>query len=123
MAGTINYDRDKSVTINDTGIAIVPKAGEEPAAAAALVGGSTGIINLEFEGDADESGGVALVNLFRVDDVQVIVDQASGQIRLTASVVPVLGDGTDAATPTAISVLHPETMDAWQTAAGRAQQV
>lgn len=123
MAGTINYNRDKNPKINDTGIAIVPKAGEEPASAAALAGGSTGILNIEFEGDADESGGATLENLFRVEDLQVIVDVNTGRITLTGSVIPVLGDGTDAATLTAINVVHPETMDAWQAAAGRAQQV
>lgn len=123
MAGTINYDRDKDPKINDTGIAIIPKAGEEPASPAALAGGSTGILNLEFEGDADESGGASLVNLFRVDDVQVTVDVATGRINLTATIVPVLGDGADAPTTTLLNVVHPQTMDVWQADAGRAQQV
>lgn len=123
MAGTINYDRDKNPSTNNTGIAIVPKAGEEPAAAAALVGGSTGILNLEFEGDADESGGASLVTLFRVEDIQVTVGQADGVIKITGNIIPVLGDATDAATATPFSVTHPQTMDAWQAAAGRAQQV
>lgn len=123
MAGSISYDRDKDPKINSTSIAIVPKAGEEPAAAAALVGGSTGILNLEFEGDADESGGTLLVNLFRVDDLQVVLNTATGLCRLTGTIVPVLGDGTDAPTTYAIDQAHPQTMDAWQTAAGRAQQV
>lgn len=122
MAGTINYDRDKNPKINDTGIAIIPKAGEEPAAAAALAGGSTGIINIEFEGDADESGGSSLVNLFRLEDLQVTVNVTTGAITLSGSIIPVLGDATDG-TPKAIAVIHPQTMDAWQAAAGRAQQV
>ena len=126
MAGTINYDRDKNPKINDTGIAVVPLVGEEPTAAGAMSGdnsGSTGILNIEFQGDADESGGAALVNLARIDDLQVTVDVDTGRINITGTVIPILGDGTDAPTTTPINVVHPQTMDAWQTAAGRVQQV
>ena len=123
MAGTINYDRDKNPKINDTGIAIIPKAGEEPASAAALAGGSTGILNLEFEGDADESGGASLVNLFRVEEIQVTVGVNDGVMKIIGTIIPVLGDASDAATTQKFSMTHPQTMDAWQAAAGRAQQV
>jgi hypothetical protein len=123
MAGSITYDRDKDPKINATVIDIVAKAGEDPAAPAALVGGSTGFLDLEFEVDADESGGVALVNVFRVDGLKVLLDPATGLITLAGTIVPVLGDGTDAPTTYSILQSHPQTMEAWQTAAGRAQQV
>ena len=124
MAGTITYDRDKDPKINSTGIDVTPLVGEEPTAAGALTGdnsGSTGILNIEFQGDADESGGSTLVNLFRLEDLQVQINQNSGIFRLTGSIIPVLGDGSDG-TPVAIDVVHEQNMDAWQAAAGRAQQ-
>jgi len=123
MSVTTNYNRSKDPAVNVTGIAIVPKAGEEPTAVAALAGGTTGIVNVEFEGDADESGGATLVNIFRVDDLRIAIDNATGLMRLTGLIVPVLGDGTDAPTTYPINQAHPQTADAWQTAAGRAKQV
>ncbi len=125
MSGTINYNRDKNPKINDTGIVVTPLVGEEPTAVGALTGdnsGSTGILNIDFQGDADESGGTSLVNLFRIEDLQVTVGVNDGVVKLTGNIVPVLGDASDAPTPTPISVTHPQTMDAWQAAAGRAQQ-
>ncbi len=125
MAGNVNYDRDKNPKINDTPINIDFTAGEEPTALAALTAdnsGSTGILNVTLTADADESGGVDIQDLFRIEDIQVTIDQAGGLTTLTMNVIPVKGDATDGATTT-LTVKHPQSMDAWQTAAGRPQQV
>jgi len=126
MAANVNYDRDKNPKINDTPINIDFLAGEEPTGVGALSGdnsGSSGILNVTVTADADESGGADIQDLFRIEDIQIIIDVTTGLVKLTMQVIPVLGDASDAATPIDVSVTHPETMDAWQTAAGRAQQV
>lgn len=122
MGVTKNYDRPKSPSINSTGIAITVKADEGSGAAPADLAGDDGKLYVEFEGDADESGGTLLENLFRLDAVEVTIDQTTGRINLVGTIVPVLGDGTDAPTTHAINIVHPQTMDAWQADAGRAQQ-
>lgn len=125
MAANVNYDRPKSATTNDTPINIDFTAGEEPTALAALSAdnsGSSGILNVTVTADADESGGLDVQDLYRIEDIQVTINQSTGLTNLTMTITPVLGDGTDAASPTTVTVRHPETMDAWQTAAGRARQ-
>lgn len=127
MAANVNYDRPKDPAINDTPINIDFLAGEEPTALAALTAdnsGSTGILNVTITADADESGGADVQDLFRIEDIQVLINQETGLCQLVLNVIPVLGDGTDANTPPEQYVVnHPETMDAWQTAAGRPRQV
>lgn len=125
MAANVNYDRPKSATTNNTPINIDFTAGEEPTALAALSAdnsGSSGILNVTVTADADESGGLDVQDLYRIEDIQVTINQSTGLTNLTMTITPVLGDGTDAASPTTVTVRHPETMDAWQTAAGRARQ-
>jgi len=125
MAADVNYNRPKLVAINDTPINIDFTAGEEPTALAALTAdnsGSTGILNINVTADADESVGADVQNLFRVEDLRVLIDATTGAMTLTASIIPVDGAGADG-TAVAVAVAHPETADAWQTAAGRARQV
>ena len=125
MAGTVNYDHPKSTTVNATTLDVSLLAGEEPTALGALTGdnsGSTGILNVTFQVDADESGGVDIQDLFRIEDLKVTLDAATGRINLTGMVWPVKGDATDGVA-VAINVVHPQTMDVWQTAAGRPRQV
>ena len=120
MGVTKNYSRDKDPDQNVTGIAILAKADEGPAPTPADLGGTDGIVQVEFEGDADEGAGTILENLFRVEGLQVTLGSA-GEVRLVGSVIPVLGDGSDGTT-VAINTLHPQNMDAWQAAAGHPQQ-
>ena len=125
MGGTVNYDRDKDPKINDTPIDIDFLAGEEPTSPLALTGdnsGSTGILNLTITADVDETGGVDVQDLFRIEDLQILIDQTTGRITLQMNVIPVLGDETDAPTETLLTVIHPQTMDVYQTAGGRVQQ-
>ena len=121
MGATLNYEREKLVETNTTGMDIIAKAAEGTAATPIDLAGADGIIQIAFDADADESGGADVQDLIRVDDLQITIS-AEGLIKLTGSVIPVLGDGTDG-TAVPISVQHPELMDAWQTAAGRARQV
>lgn len=123
MGATLNYEREKLVETNTTGMDILAKAAEGTAATPVdLAGadGADGIIQIAFDADADESGGVDVQDLFRVDNLQIIIS-SEGLIKLTGSIVPVLGDGTDG-TAVPIDATHPELMDAWQTAAGRVRQ-
>ena len=120
MGSTINYEREKLVETNTTPMLITAKAAESPTAPADLAG-ATGIIDIAFDADADESAGADVQELFRVDNLQITIS-SEGLIKLTGSIVPVNGDATDG-TPGAISAQHPQLMDAWQTAAGRARQV
>lgn len=123
MAADVSYDRLKSTTINSTPINIDFLAGEEPTALAALgaLGGSTGILNVTVTADADESGGVDIQDLFRIEDIQVLINTSTGLCQLSMNIIPVKGDAADGSA-TAVLVNHPQTMDAWQTAAGRARQ-
>lgn len=120
MAADIPYDRPKLVVINDTDINITLFGAESPTAVAALDAGTTGITELEIRADADESGGADIQVLFKVTlTPQIVV--ATGEVSLLIETVPVEGDASDAATVSS-TVPHTETMDAWQTAAGRPRQ-
>lgn len=127
MAANVNYNRPKSATTNPTDINIDFTGAEEPTAQTTAFGpstdntGTSGIFNLIVTADADESGGVDVQDLFRIEDIQVLIDATTGVTRLTANIIPVRGDATDGTT-VPVDVQHPETMDAWQTAAGRARQ-
>lgn len=121
--GTITFDRDKDPATNSTGIATSGEAREDPNALAAIATGAGTFYEMLISGDADESGGVAIVGLFRIKATPTLQGAAPGTIGLTLEVTPVLGDGSDG-TPFAVqSLVHPEKMDAWQTAAGRPRQV
>ena len=126
MAADVNYDRPKSVVINDTPINIDFTAGEEPTAATTALtadnSGSSGILNINVTADADPTGGADIQDLFRIEDLQVVINQETGLTQLTMSVVPVTGGATDA-TAVAVTVNHTQTMDAWQAAAGVARDV
>lgn len=116
MGVTKNYNRDKDPDVNITGMAILAKAAEGAAATPADLLGADGIMQIAFDVDADPSGGAAVVDAFRVDNLQLQLD-ALGVMRLTGTIIPVLGDGSDG-TPVAINQLHPQNMDAFQTLAG-----
>lgn len=120
MAADFSYNRPKATTVNITPINIAIEVGEKPDAPTAIGGtGTTGILDVVFTGDADESGGADVQNLWKVTLTPSI--NSVGQMQLTATVTPVLGDGTDGG---AVSRTfdHEQTADAWQTAAGRARQ-
>ncbi len=117
----INYDREKLVQINDTPIDMVWNGAEAPTAEAPLAAGSTGQATLSLTADADESGGADIQDLFTVT-LTPTIDSERGTISLAVVVTPVNGDASDAPVQT-INVAHPQTMDAWQSAAGRARQV
>lgn len=126
MGASISYARPKSATTNTTAIAFTIKAGESDEDPLPATSGATGIVTVEYSADADESGGT---------DVQKIATftitpsmSATGQLSFVVGMVPTDGaaaDGTCVPTITAdgkASFSHPQSMDAWQTAAGRARQ-
>lgn len=121
MAGTKNYERLKEPDTNTTGMSITFQGSELPTAKAALAAGTTGNAEIFVEADADESGGIDIQDLFKVALTPVIANLHPGTMSLTVVVTPIKGDGTDG-TPITTQVTHDETMDAWQTAAGRARQ-
>jgi len=117
---TKNYNRAKDPAINSTGIALRAKAAEGAAAVPADLAGADGIMQIAFDADADESGGTDVQDLFKINNLQVNLG-SNGAVTLVGTIVPILGDGSDG-TAVAINETHPQTMDAWQTAAGRPQQ-
>ncbi|HET99711.1 hypothetical protein LCGC14_0274180 [marine sediment metagenome] len=119
--GDKNYDREKVITINDTPIALTFTGAETPTAEAPLAVGADGEAAITVLADADESGGVDVQDLYTISIVPVIDTLAPGKQRLIISVTPVRGDATLGSTRSLI-VDHPETMDAWQSSAGRARQ-
>lgn len=130
MGVTKNYERQKSDLTNTTGMAVSLKACEMPgtpdvfdnAAEARAVDsrGNTGKLQALVIVDVDESGGASLKNLFRLE-TDLTVNGTTGLVTLAVTVTPVLGDQTDG-TPATRTFEHPQSMDAFQTAAGRARQ-
>ena len=119
MTVTINYNRDKDPSQNVTGIDLSILAAEEPGVPAAPVAGTTGILAGSIQADADESGGATVLDLFTFRMVPTI--NSAGLTTLSLTATPILGD-TSLGTAQALNVQHPQTMDEWQAAAGRAQQ-
>lgn len=121
MAVTLTYNRLKSTTTNSTGMVFTVTAEEKPETPTAFLGsGNTAEVDVRFSCDADESGGADVQEMFRLEAVpQLSADD--GTITLKVTVTPKTGGGTDA-TATVTTITHTETMDAWQTAAGRARQ-
>ena len=126
MAVTKTYNRPKSTVVNSTGIACTLLAAEKPTTPVAIGGdpGNTGNLDCRIQADADESGGADVQDLFRIETA-IAVDATSGLITLTVTVTPAKGgdaSGTPTGTARSVAVQHDQTMDAWQTAAGRARQ-
>lgn len=120
LAGTINYERAKVATTNTTGMIHTLLVSEQPDAVGAIGGtGTTGILDAHFEVDADESGGADVQKLWKITCTPQIA--SDGKITLKIDATPVKGDATDGAV-ISNTFNHEETMDAWQTAAGRARQ-
>ncbi len=117
----INYDRPKVTTINDTAMTIHWEAAEGPTAETDIDAGTNGIMTFTLVADADESGGADLQDLFTGTNTPAI-DQTTGRITLVVVLTPVDGDASDMPAVTLDTVTHPQTMDAWQSAAGRARQ-
>jgi len=115
--GDLTYNRDKNPATNATPITISGEARELPNALVAIAAGTTGAFEVAITGDADPSGGAALVQLWRVALTPTLQSADPGTQGLTLTATPVLGDGSDG-TPVVFQSVHPQTMDAWQTAAG-----
>jgi len=117
--GDKTYNRIKDPSINATTMAISGEARELPNALAAIAAGTTGNFEVAVSADADGggAGGPAIQQLYRVALFPNIGQADPGAQRLAIEVTPVLGDGTDGET-IVLSAEHPETMSAWQTAAG-----
>lgn len=119
--GTLTYARDKDPATNSTGIATSGEAREDPNALVAIAAGAGTFYELVISGDADESGGVDIQQLWKVKLTPTLQSAAPGVMGLNVEVTPVNGDASDAPATTS-NIVHPESMDAWQTAAGRARQ-
>lgn len=122
MAATINYDRPKIATINDTPIDITIQGRESPDAFGNLGAGTgtTGVADVKFRADADESGGADVQDLWDIA-LTPSIHEVTGVIKMTIVATPVLGDASNG-TPVTTVLTHDETSDAWQSAAGRARQ-
>lgn len=126
MPANKNYERPKSDTTNDTAISFSVRAAESPEVPEELDGintpnaGNTGIGILVLAADADESGGSDKQPMFEIT-CEPVINNTTGAVNFKVTMTPILGDGTDG-TPTSLVVTHDQTMDAWQTAAGRARQ-
>lgn len=120
--GTKSYERLKEPDTNTTGIDLSGESRELPNALAAIAAGASGDFELAISADADESGGADVQQLYRVLCTPIIQAGHPGAQSLRLTITPVLGDGGDGEA-TVVDVAHPEDMDAWQAAAGRARQV
>ena len=119
--GTLTYAREKDPDTNSTGIATTGEAREDPNALVAIATGAGSFYEVAISGDADESGGVDIQQLYRVKLTPTLGAAAPGVMGLTVEITPVLGGGADG-DAVVHQVVHEETMDAWQTAAGRVPQ-
>ena len=120
MGATINYEREKLVATNTTGMDMTLLVAEKPDSPGAIGGtGTTSELDMRVQADADESGGADLQDLFKVETVPTI--DAAGVIKLKVTITPINGDAGEGVAQI-LTVVHGENMDAWQTAAGRARQ-
>jgi hypothetical protein len=120
MGGTISYNRPKSTSANSTGLAITILAAEKPATLAALVGGDSMITQVRYDVDADESVGADVQPLVTFE-IRPVIDETTGVITFEIACQPKYGSGVDGP-ETILRYAHPQTADAFQTAAGRARQ-
>jgi hypothetical protein len=121
LSATISYSRPKSATVNATGMALTLKVAEKPDSPGAIGGtGTTAQLDCRVQADADESGGTSLHDLFKIETIPGIASD-TGVVTLSVTVTPILGDGS-IGTPKSLITNHDQSMDAWQTAAGRARQ-
>lgn len=123
MPANISYNRPKSSLVNSTGIQFSVKASELDNVPANLPGaaqGNSGELNVLYTADADESGGADVQNI-AIFKFTPAIDPKTGMLRLNAEFTPVNGNGSLGAVQSN-SGKHPQDMDAWQSAAGRARQ-
>lgn len=119
-AVTKTYSRPKSTTVNSTGMVFTLKAEEKPDTPIAFGGaGNTGNLDARICADADESGGTDVQDLFKIEATPSL--SAEGVITVLITVTPIKGDASTGTVGT-LTVTHDQTMDVWQTAAGRARQ-
>ena len=123
MPKDLNYERLKSDTTNTTPMNASAEQRESDGVRAAYAAGTTAVFETYVRLDADESGAADVQDWFKVVITPSIEDRGSGLGRgkLTVAITPINGDASEGTTETKI-VTHGETVDAWQTAAGRARQ-
>ena len=86
-----------------------------------IVVGDSGILEIDFQVDVDETGAEDRQTAFKVTLTPTL--SALGQLTLRAVITPIDGLGADLTTEIkTLAVVHPENMDAFQTAGGRPQQ-
>ncbi len=122
----MTYNRPKSAVVNDTPIRVLSqvKASDKTAYPAALVDDAdapsvTGIVDQQIQVDVDESGGESLKTLGTL--VTSVLVAADGTTTLKVTFTPYMGNG-DAGNPQEFIFNHPQSMDVFQSAAGRARQ-
>lgn len=123
MPKDFTYNRPKATVVNSTPINISLKVAEKPDTPGAIGGsGTTGELIALFQADADESGGADVQDLFKLEALPVVA--ADGTVTLQVTVTPIRGASPFAnGTAQRMVVPHDDvTLDAWQTAAGRARQ-
>lgn len=121
MPADLTYNRSKIASVNSTPINITIFVAENPDSLADIGGtGTTGVLHAMFKGDADESTGADVTNLFELTATPSI-ELNTGIMRLTVIVTPKKGDGTDGTSASNVFT-HTETADAWQSGAGRSRQ-
>jgi hypothetical protein len=86
-----------------------------------IVVGDSGILEIDFQVDLDETGAEDRQTAFKVTLTPTL--STLGQLSLRAVITPVDGLGAELTSEIkTLAVVHPENMDAFQTAGGRPQQ-
>lgn len=123
MSVTQSYSRPKAATVNNTGIVmtafVTEKPVTNPTSNGILTSGSTGVINISWYADANESGSTDIQEIMRAIITPSL--SAGGTLTYNVAIYAVDGDGT-VHLLTSLSFDHTQDMDTWQTAAGRARQ-
>lgn len=136
---TKTYSRSKAAPTNSTGLVSELQVGEKPgtpvvldyadaaavtAAAANILAakGTTGNFIGYFVVDVDESGGTSKKQMFKYEiDVAINGSGDGSKATATCTITPVLGDAS-LGSPKTVACEHPETLDTFQTNAGRVRQ-
>lgn len=84
------------------------------------VAGTTGALDCIIQADGDPTGGTDWQDLWHIEATPDL--DVNGVSTLTPLITPILGNGSAGTPITFTPLVHPQNMDAWQTAAGDARQ-
>ena len=119
MQADITYERTKSTGTNTTDMNVTWTAAESGETQSSAFTGSTGVLDARMRLDLDESVGVDIQEVAKIECTPGLSE--NGSLSILISVTPIKGDGTEL-TPRLYKFVHPDNVDTIQTDGGRPRQ-